>query len=213
MNTVQTPVKVGLAAAEHNAAAPSAERGRLIVIVPDVAEPALLAARIRLVAETRGQDVVMLGVASKSVSENDLRRRLTFLAAFLQGADVNVQFRVEEGQDWMPALLALLRANDLLACCVAEGSPGRGAEWLDQLSSQSDRPVYAFMDGNGVSQRGPGLLAGLAPWLASLGIIVGFFWLQVWLSQQGEGGAYSGWLLATVIVEIGLVWLVNVLLG
>ena len=187
--------------------------GRLVVVVPDIAEAALLAGRIQELAAVRGQEVFMLGVASKAVPESELRRKLALLAAFLHEAGTRAQFQMRNSHDWIPALENLLGENDLLACCVVEGSPSAGVGWLDQVGTRFDRPVYAFMDGEAVVQRGPTLLRRVASWIGSSVIILGFFWLQVQLSQAGGGAAQTDLLLLSLPVEIGMIWLLNSLIG
>ena len=214
MKTVQASLKLGsLTASLPEGVSRTEAAGRLVVVVPDVAEAALLAGRIHLVAQARNQDVLLIGVASQSLSAAELRRRLTLLAAFLQHAGAKVQVRVEEGLNWMPELRALLSDNDLLACCVVESPPAVGERWLELLANRFQRPVYAFMDTGTLDMPERGLPARLAPWLGSIAIILAFFWLQVRLSQQGDAAAYSGWLVLSIPVEIGMIWLLNALLG
>lgn len=199
------------ALAESNS--PAGAAGRMLVVVPDVAEAAPLAGRIHQVAHARRQDVLIIGVTSQYLSEAELRRKLTLLAAFLQEAGTKTQVRVERGLDWIPSFASTLGENDLLACCVDESLPAAGDRWIDLLANRSRRSVHAFMDLSGPHLPKRDLPARLAPWLGSIVIILGFFWLQVQLSQRGEGDAYSGWLMMSVPVEIGLVWLLNALLG
>jgi hypothetical protein len=186
---------------------------RLVVLVPDVAEAAVLAGRIHEVAKMRDGKALLVGVVSQSSAEAELRRRLTLLAAFLQDAGASVRFCVVHGPDWIPALQALIGEGDLLACCVVQSVPGAGEAWIEKLTTQFRRPVYAFMDPGSLESPKAGISRRLAPWLGSILIILGFFGLQVWLSQQGDGAAYTGILLVTVFVEIGLIWLLNGLLG
>ena len=56
-------------------------------------------------------------------------------------------------------------------------------------------------------------VARLLPWLVSAAIILGFLWLQVSLSQAGGSVSANGWLIGSVPIEIGLIWLVNVLVA
>ena len=214
MNTIHAPVAEGpLAVASPESGSQAGAVGRLVVVVPDVAEAALLAGRIHQVARARRQDVLLIGVASQFLSESELRRKLALLGAFLQDAGTRVQVRVEQGSDWIPALGAVLARNDLLACCVEESLPAAGDQWIDLLASRFQRSVHAFMDSGSPRVPQRGLSARLAPWLGSIVIILGFFWLQALLSQRAGGEAYSGWLLLSVPVEIGLVWLLNLLMG
>lgn len=214
MNTAQAPSIVEpLTVTPSEEDSQASTPGRLVVVVPDVAEPALLAGRIHLVAHARRREVLIVGVASQVLSEAELRRKLTLLAAFLQEAGTKAPIQVEKGNDWIPRIQSLLGDDDILACCVDEGLPEAGDRWIELLATRLQRNVYAFMDSGGLRVPKPRLAARLAPWLGSIAIILGFFWLQVWLSQPGAGAAFRGWLLPSVPVEIGLIWLFNSILG
>jgi hypothetical protein len=213
MNTTQASANTRPVAMVARDEAPSRAQGRLVVIVPDVGEVALLAGRIHLMAQVRMQDVLLMGKRSEAVTEAQLRRSLALLAAFLHDAGIRVEIQVESDMTWIPALRALVRDTDCLACRVSEDQPAEAARLIELLANQFQRPVYAFVDaGNGILGK-PAAGWRIVPWLGSVAIIIGFFGLQVWLSQQGEGAAYSGWLLASVPVEIGLIWLFNGLMG
>ena len=214
MNTLQARTKTEyVTGAPPEAVPPTEAAGRLVVVVPDVTEAALLASRIQLMARARSQDVLLIGVASQHLSAGELRRRLTLLAAFLQNAGTHVQVRVLEASEWVPEIQALLKDDDLLACCVVESQPGIGDPWTDLLAKRFRRPVYAFMDSGDSALPRRSLPARAAPWLGSIAIILGFFGLQALLSQQGDGAGTAGLLIATVPVEIALIWLCNALLG
>jgi hypothetical protein len=214
MKTVQPRIQAGFVTGAPPEAVPPTEAvARLVVVVPDVAEAALLASRILVMAQAWGQDVLLIGVASRRLSAGELRRRITLLAAFLQNVGTHVQVRVLEGADWISEIQTLLQDDDRLACCVLESQPSGGDPWTEILATRLERPVYVFMDSGTPATPQRGLLARAAPWLGSIAIILGFFWLQALLSQQGDASAYSGWLLLSVPVEIGLIVLCNALLG
>lgn len=214
MSTLQARTKAEyVAGTAAEAPLPTDATGRLLVVVPDVTEAALLASRIQVMARKRSQDVLLIGVASQQLSAGELRRRLTLLAAFLQNAGLHVQVRVLEAQEWIAEIQALLKEDDLLACCVVESQPGAIEPWTELLAKRFRRPVYAFMDSGSPTTPQRRLPARVAPWLGSIAIILGFFWLQVLLSQQGNGAGVTGLLIASVPVEVGLIWLCNALLG
>ena len=65
MNTIHAPVRVGARPGESLQKERRADTaGRLVVVVPDVADAAILASRIRQVALARGMQVLIIGVAS-----------------------------------------------------------------------------------------------------------------------------------------------------
>jgi len=186
--------------------------GRLIVLVPDVADAALLAGRIQRVAGPWKQDVVLFGMVSKSSSESELRRRITLLAAFLEQAGTRAEIQMVQDIHCMHALQGTVGEKDRLAYCVAEGPTAFGERWLERLADQFLRPVYAFMDAKSSSQTKP-TPSRLASSIGSVIVIVGFTWLQIELSRGGAGAANTAWLMLSVGAEFGLIWLLNAFMG
>ena len=213
MKTIPFPATVTSHSGYAQAGEHQSMPGRLVVVVPDVAEPGLLAGRIQEVALTRGRDVLLMGAASQQVSEDELRRKLALLAAFLRNAGTQTEIRIEKALDVIAALRPLLTEDDLLACCVGDSLPVAGDRWIELLGKRLQRPVHAFMNYGPREHRHPNLVARAAPWLGSIVVIAGFTWLQIALSQNGEGAAETLGLLASVPVEVGLVLLCNALLG
>lgn len=187
--------------------------GRLVVLVPDVWETALLAGRIHQVAEARRQDVLLFGMVSELQPEAAMRRKLTLLSAFLHEAGTRAEIRVKEGRVLIFELESLLAAGDLLACCGTDRGPGSAEQWADMLGNRFRRPIYVFTDGGMVQAPAPGFLVRLAPWFGSVAIILGFLWLQVLLSRVGGAISTNAWLFGSVPAEIGLIWLLNALIG
>ena len=214
MDTTQAAVKARSPEASKLDASPPMERpSRLVVVVPDVAEAGLLAARIRQIAEVRRQEVLLLGVASGLHPDSEVRRRLTLVAAFLQDAGTRTQIQIEVEEDLLSSIQAVLGADDMLACCVFEGTEGGAAAWPDRLTSWFRRPVYALLESATPTAPQAGTPASLAPWLVSIAIILAFFWLQVRISQSGTGAITTDLLMGSIVVEIGLISLSNALLG
>jgi hypothetical protein len=185
----------------------------LVVVIPSLGEAALLAGRIHDLARTRGMGVLLLGVASKLEAEDELRRRLALLAAFIRNMGVQVEVSVEPDADRLRGLRFALGEGDVLACCVDASGRGAGASWADLLSSELQRPVYVFEQSGYSGESTGGLLGRLAPWLGSLAILVGFLWLQFQVSQQGENLLDTALLVLSVPVEIALIWLCNSIFG
>jgi hypothetical protein len=183
------------------------------VIVPDVGEPALLAEQIRRVAALRDQEVLLIGVASQSVSEVELRRKLVLLSAFVREAGTKTEVRIERDLGWIPTFRPLLGDDDLLACCVDEGLPAASAEWIETLGRGFEHDIHAFMDSGRAASPRTTLAAQAAPWLCSLALIAGFTWLQVNLAGGGDDPVVTSLLILSMLAEVGSIWLCNALLG
>lgn len=215
MNTAQTQTARGAVAATGIAppeemVRPAVAAGRLVVVIPDVSETAVLASRIQSTAQGSWPDVLLIGVASPFVSADELRRKLTLLAAFLQNAGTKARVRVESNLDGILGLQPPLTDGDLLACCVDTSVPNVGNQFVELLGNRLRRPVYVFMDSGRPRLPRPSLVARLAPWLGSIAVILAFFWLQVRFMQAADS---TGWIVISIPVEIGLIWLCNSAFG
>ena len=119
--------------------------------------------------------------------------------------------------DWATVLAGLTRSHDLLVCFpeqqVADGFANRRP--LSQaLMSALGLPVIEV---SGAYPSAAARLWGLAKramfQVFPFAIVALFFWLQTRISQQTSGLAYEVALGATIVVEIGLVFLWSLFLG
>ncbi len=198
-----------MAVAPTTAPAQAGLAPRLVVVVPDVTEAALLAGRIHGVARARGAHVLLIGVAPDPATETELRRQLALLGAFVRNAGTDVEIRVERDLEWISGFRYLLSDHDMLACCTGNSPHESRQTWADVLSARLSRPVYVFEQADQAHVPGRNRLAGLLPWLGSIAILLGFLWLQIQLSQHGGSAADTTVLVLSVPIEVGLIWLCN----
>lgn len=188
---------------------PSQKTVRLVAVIPDVTEAAILAGEILSLARERTLDVVLLGICSSLSQETELRRKLVLLSAFIRDAGLHVDIRVEHGKDWIQNLRIMLRQDDLLACCVERNSGETRPPLSDALSSQLQVPLYVFSGADSSEATSNSSPAAIASWLGSLAIILGFLWLQIQIAGPGDDTAFTILVLLTVPLEIGLIWAWN----
>ncbi len=186
---------------------------RLVVIVSEVADEALLASQILSLAQARHVKILILGVSENLALEIELQRKLITLAAFIRGSGARVQVQMERGRNWMQSLRSTIRSEDLVACCVEDPAGAFRVPLSDILASQLALPVYVFSAPERSGTRRPGLAARLAPWLGSAAIILGFLWLQIRLALVGDSAGSSAWLLLSVAAEVALIWGWNSITG
>ncbi|MGE5072043.1 MAG: hypothetical protein ACM3MF_01330 [Anaerolineae bacterium] len=195
---------------------------RLVVVMLDTEEEALLAGRILALAQPRSLPVVLVGIAPTAVEGARVRRKLATIAAFLKrgsaaghgrGAkqhDTPVGIQVEQGSDWVRGLKTLLQPNDLLACYSDEIVGLRQRPLADILSTKFSVPVYTFTGLHSAQPRPRGRMWSQAlPWVSSLASIGGFLVLQARIATSAEGWAQTTLLLVTLFVEAGVIWFVN----
>jgi hypothetical protein len=182
---------------------------KLIVVVSGIAEEAALARRILVLASARDLPLLLLGVCAESDGELELRRKLVILAAFTRDQGLSVEIRVESGKDWVRKVAAVWNEGDLLACYAGENSGTQRNSLSDLLSSNLGIPVYLF---TGLDTSRPdrnGIFSQIVSWIGSVAIILGFLWFQMKVTPPGTNGAYPVWLILSVLVEIGMIWLWN----
>lgn len=204
---------------------PSTGAARLVVVIREAEEEALLAGRIQELAESRGLAPLLVGVVPDAAKEAELRRRLVTIAAFLkeskahagltfqQAAMVSApQIQIERGRDWINKVRALVRPNDTLACYSEDAAGLLERPLSDILSCGLNMPVYTF---GGLRPERPGhhYLSHAASWLGSLASIVGFLILQARIVIGVQGWAQSALLLVALLAEVGVVWFVNSVTG
>jgi hypothetical protein len=186
--------------------------GRFVVVVPDVAEPGLLASRIHGPAAAADRAVLLFGVASDHISEIELRQKLTLVAGFLENAGTRAEIQIETNSSWSAALQAGLGESDSLACSVDDSLAAAGDRWIDDLGSRFGRSVHAFVDIRRTDEAASSVWSQVLPWAGSLIVILGFVWLQVRLDQLPSPVNTIAQLISLPI-EVGLILVCNSALG
>lgn len=187
---------------------------RLVVVMLDTEEEALLAGRILALAQPRSLPVLLVGVALDTAGAATLRRNLATLGAFIKrGArpqpGMQVEIRIEQGFEWIRGVKSLLQPNDLLACYNNETVGLRQRPLADILSTNFNVPVYTFSGLHSAQPRRGQRLSQVFGWAGSLATIVGFLAVQARIAMSAQGWVQTTLLLVTLLAEAGLIWLVN----
>ena len=187
---------------------------RLIVLVPDAeADYTPAIRRIWELANALGSRVQFLGLYRDAAEEPRLRRQLVTLSALLEDGTASAEVRVEFGTDWLRAIQSDLRAGDQIACFAGQRA-GLSRRPLSQiLESNLDVPVTILANLYRMEHSGSSWIRQTIAWTGSIGIIVGFFWLQVRMDQLTRDWAYTTLLIMSILVEVWLVWVWNSIFG
>lgn len=185
---------------------------RLIALIPAAElDDAELARRIGDLAATLESPVLLLGLYQHTSDEALLRRQMVTIAAVLRSHKINVKVRVEPGRDWVAAVRAVVRPGDSIACITEQeaGLPRRPLSLI--LSSGLGSSVHVLSLPGPVAPVPPrkSLLAEIVAWGGVIGIVLGFFWLQVQIEQLPKDWAHGALLYLSIIVEIALIWAWN----
>ncbi|NOH02850.1 MAG: hypothetical protein HND47_13280 [Chloroflexi bacterium] len=188
---------------------------RLIVLVPELEADAAIAARkIRGVAKALESRVQLLGLSRDAAHEPSLRRQLATLSAMIEDPVIFVESKVEIGKNWLNALRPYWHPGDVIICFAGQRS-GLANKPLDQLLASSLNAAIYVLDGVYKEKEKAPLawLSGILAWAGSIGLVLGFFWLQIKIVQAPSNGLHTALLYASLLAEGGTIWTWNNLFG
>lgn len=186
---------------------------RLIVLVPDMELDYISAmGRIWEVANVQQASVLLISLYKDTKQEPSLRRSLIIMAAMVQASHVLAEVKIEMETNWVDIVKRNLQPGDTIIC-FAEQRAGILHKPLSQiLQSNLKIPVYVL---SGLYQPKPKLklLSQVMAWSGFLGIMIGFFILQINIVHVSKGGMQSILLILSIIPEFWLIWVWNNLFG
>jgi hypothetical protein len=195
---------------------------RLAVVILEAEEEALLASRILELARPLDLPILLIGIAPDPADERKVRRNLVTIAAFIREGDARSEWRQERhartiaidiqivpGREWLGKLKSLLRRDDMLACYSEQVVGSQHRPLTDILAGDTNAPIYSFSGLPTAKKSRQNLLSQAGPWLASLAAIAGCFVVQVRIVSAVQGWAQSLLLLVTLVVDVGVIWLLN----
>ncbi len=186
---------------------------RLIVIVSAISEEAALAARILAQTKIASQPVLLLGVAATREAENELRRSLATVQAFIAAQGHPVDLKSEAGKGWLERIRPEFRPIDQVACYEEEGASLWSEPLSDVLGRALQAPIYDFSGLHNAPAGSRPILSRAGAWVGSLGVIAGFLALQARIVISMQGWIQTLVLLVTFVVEMGVILLWNSFLG
>ncbi len=201
------------AASQSDASTPLNTRpvsaGRLIVLVPSDLDYSSLTRRIWQLAIATGKHVQFLGLCQDAAEEPSLRRQLVTMSALVGDTRVTAEAKVEIGTNWVDVVKTHYRAGDMIVC-FAEQRAGLFHRPLSQiLESNLGATIYILSGLYAQSTSRSHWLSQVIVWVGSFGILAGFFWLQVRISQLPKDPAQTVLLILSAGVEIWLIWVWN----
>jgi hypothetical protein len=184
---------------------------RLIVLVPESeADTALTARKIWELANTLECGIQFLGLSKDAEHEPGVRRQLVTLSAMVGYDNISVESKIEIGNDWLSVVKSNWHEGDVIVCFTGQNS-GLARRPLNQiLESNLKATVYVLTDleENNARVR-PSWVSTAIAWSGSIGIILGFFWLQSRLVHPPADWMHTALLYVSIFAEAGLVWIWN----
>lgn len=183
---------------------------RLIVLVPDSeVDTALAARKIWELANALESRVQFLGLSKDAAHEPGLRRQLVTLSALVGDKNIFVGSKTEIGNNWLSVVKPEWREGDVIVCFTEQRS-GFARRPLNQiLESNLNATVYVLAGIHQRKGRPRSWMANAMAWAGSIGIILGFSWLQIKLIQSPGDWAYTALLYISLFAEAGSIWAWN----
>ena len=183
---------------------------RLIVLVPESeVDSALTARKIWELANALESRVQFLGLSKDAEHEPTVHRQLVALSAMVESDKISVESKIEIGNDWLNAVKSEWHEGDVIVC-YAEQRSGLTRRPLSQiLESNLNATVYVLGGFHQEVQVRSSWIFNTFAWAGSIGIILGFLWLQSKLGQFSTDWAYSTLLYISLFAEAGSIWAWN----
>jgi hypothetical protein len=182
---------------------------RLIVLVPELEWDYIPAIhRIWELANAQHARVLLISLCKDPRQELSLRRALVTFCALVQDGKIPVETRVEIGTNWVDVVKRNYRTDDMIVC-FAEQRAGLLQRPLSEiLESNLNVPVY-ILSGLYPQKSKPNWLSQVTAWSGYIGIIIGFFILQVKIGQLPNDQFQNSLLVFSLIPEFWLIWVWN----
>jgi hypothetical protein len=161
----------------------------------------------KLAIET-DSDVELLGICRDPSQEPALRRELVTVSALIREASVYADMKVEVEANWLEAVRRNYQEGDMIVS-IADRTVGLRRRPLSQiLESTLKAPIYVLSQAKSTPRQYP-IVSQLIAWSGLIGIIAGFFALQVKLTQLPKDGFQTLLFILLLIPELGLIWFWN----
>jgi hypothetical protein len=177
---------------------------QLIILIPAGSDCASVTRRICKLANETDSCVQLLGLYRNEEEELALRRELVMASALIRDARVYVEVTVERGTDWVEAVRAIYHAGDMLVC-LTDPSTGLRRKPLSQILESNFKTTIYILSETPMQKQKSKLLSQVIAWSGLIGIVGGFFILQVDITRMPRDGFQTLLLILLLVPEIWLV--------
>ena len=200
------PIPASLTASHASLSGPKPVH-RLIVLVPEMESDYIPAVRrIWEMANAQHAHVQFLGLSKNAANEPSLQRQLVTMSALVGDDEVSAESKVEIGTSWVDAVKRNSQTGDMIVC-FEEQRAGLLNRPLSQILETNLRfPVY-ILSGLYPQKSRPNWLSQVIVWSGSIGIIIGFYILQVKINQLPKDWFQNALFIFSIILEFSLIWI------
>jgi hypothetical protein len=180
----------------------------IVLVPPERFDTQALSVCIQSMLET-GQAVLWLALASDPDSDQVMRRRLQGLAVAIPGLQFKSGYKLVYCASWLEAIQSVRMKGDRIVCL--EGHMARTRWFIQQpiaqiLAEKEKLPVDVI---HGLDLQKPvflrNLWRGIFEWALAIAIIVAFFFIQVYISQNTPDILGKVFIILSILVEFGLI--------
>jgi hypothetical protein len=177
---------------------------QLIILVSASADCTAVTRRICKLAAETNSSIHLLGLYRDEEEELALRRELAMASALIRDARVYVEVTVERGTDWVQAVRPLYQSGDMIVC-LTDQSTGIRRKPLSQILESSFNTTIYILSETPIQQQKSKLLSQVIAWSGLIGIVGGFFILQVDITRMPRDGFQTLLLILLLVPELWLV--------
>jgi hypothetical protein len=173
------------------------------------ADPIPTTRRIWELANVSGRRVRFIGLYQNAAQELSLRRQLAGMSAMVGVGGIYTETETVFTQDYVEVVRSRWQAGDLVVCFREQRIGRLNRSLSDVLQSSLDVPVYVL---SGMYPKKDALVnwqTQLFAWGGSIGLIAGFFLIQVRVDQVTTGWFQLALILASICLEIWMIWAWN----
>lgn len=192
---------------------PGPEPGRrLFVLVPHLEIDAVMAARrVWELAHASNAHIQLIGLYVDAAQEPGLRRQMATLSAMLCDGRVFAETEAVFGKDWVEVIRSRWRAGDVVVCFAEHRLGPLNRPLSHILQSNLVTPLYILSRLDSGKDAHSNRFVQAAAWIGSLGIIAGFFLLQIQIGAPAQDWVHTSLFLLSIPVEIWTLWAWNAL--
>ena len=180
---------------------------RLNILFPPGIDYSIATPRILEIAKAAGIDVLLLGLCREVTEEQTLRRELVTLSALLGNTGYVADVKIETGKNWLQFVQCNYRVGDIIVCLETSQIAGMARPLSQILELNLNSPIYYLSGHYPQNQPISHLYSHILSWAGSIGILAGFFLLQVQIVSITKDWAQTVLLIVSTIVEV---WLIGV---
>jgi hypothetical protein len=171
--------------------------------------------RIWELAHAGGKRVRFIGLYENATQELSLRRQLVGMSAMVGIGGIYTETEMVFSQDYAEVVRSHWKAGDLVVCFGEQrlGRSGRSLSDILPASLGLDVPVYVLSGSYPQKDTHSNWLPQFFAWGGSIGLIAGFFLIQVRIDQVTTGWIHLALLLVSVCLEAWMIWVWNTLFG